>query len=53
MRLGQTILHALDEPLMAKQLAINARTQALEQFSPERLGREIHDIYQLILGRSH
>ncbi len=51
-RLGQTILRALDDPLTAKRLAANARAQALEQFSPTRLGQEIHDIYRQILGRS-
>jgi glycosyltransferase involved in cell wall biosynthesis len=51
-RLGRTIMRALDDPSGARRLAVNARSQALEQFSPERLGREIVEIYQRILGRS-
>ncbi len=51
-RLGQTILQVLDDPMTANQMAANARAQALEQFSSERLGREIRDIYRQILGRS-
>lgn len=51
-QLGRTIMGALDDPSGARRLAINARSQALTQFSPERLGREIVEIYQRILGRS-
>lgn len=48
--LAHAILGALDDPIRARQLAAQARTQALEQFSPERLGREVLDIYRRIVA---
>lgn len=48
--LAHAILAALDDPIRARQLAAQARTQALVQFAPERLGREVLDIYQRIVA---
>lgn len=47
--LGRAILAALADPTRASALANAARAQALDQFSPTRLGREVRDIYQRIL----
>jgi glycosyltransferase involved in cell wall biosynthesis len=48
--LAHAITDALDDLVLARQLAAQARTQALEQFSPERLGREVFDTYQRIVA---
>jgi glycosyltransferase involved in cell wall biosynthesis len=48
--LGRTIAKVLADPIAALQMATQARAQAREQFSAERLGREIRDIYRQILG---
>lgn len=49
--LAQTITEVLANPTTARRFAENARAKALVQFSPQRLGQEIHDIYHTILGR--
>lgn len=49
--LANTITSVLADPIAARQRAEQARTQALTQFSPQRLGREISGIYDVILGR--
>lgn len=48
--LARCILQVLRDGEVASQVAQRARQQALEQFSPVRLGREIHDIYLRVLG---
>lgn len=48
--LAQTITEVLANPITARRFAENARAKALIQFSPQRLGKEIFDIYHAILG---
>lgn len=50
-QLAQTITEALANPITARRFAENARAKALVQFSPQRLGKEVFDIYHAILGR--
>jgi glycosyltransferase involved in cell wall biosynthesis len=48
--LAQALARFLDDPALAKKLGENARQHVNENFSLERLGREINEIYEELTG---
>ena len=49
--LAQALARLLDDPALAKELGENARRHVKENFSLERLGREINEIYGELIKR--
>lgn len=50
--LAQALARLLDDPALAKKLGENARRQVEENFSLERLGRKINEIYEELLKKN-
>lgn len=49
--LAAALARLLDNPALAQKLGENARRQVQENFSLDRLGREINEIYRELLGK--